>query len=125
MVARRWLRKPNVAGISSQLSALERCDDRVAIDDVIVVNASDSASATIHGVVSTLATNLRTDLAQYLRELDGADRPADDGTARGLVQLRDPAVLAHCTGVLPIGAEITVRLEQADPVRRVVRFSTV
>jgi len=57
--------------------------------------------------------------------VDVDDRPADDGRARGLVQLRDPAVLAHCTGVLPIGAEIAVRLEEADPVRRVVRFSTV
>ena len=58
---------------SANTIQLEPNNDRVAIDDVIVVNASDSASATIHGVVSTLATNLRSDLAQYLRELDGAD----------------------------------------------------
>ncbi|MCU0667962.1 MAG: Ig-like domain-containing protein [Myxococcota bacterium] len=55
---------------------LEPNNDRVAIDDVIVVNASDTASASIHGVVSTLAASARGDLMQYLRELDGADAVA-------------------------------------------------
>lgn len=60
------------AGTSNTIQ-LEPNNGDVAIDDVTLVNASDSASAAIHGVVSTLATNLRADLAQYLRELDGAD----------------------------------------------------
>ena len=42
-----------------------------------------------------------------------------------LVQLRDPAVLAPADGPLPVGEEIAVRLVEADPARRTVRFQSV
>lgn len=60
------------AGTTNSIQ-LEPNNDRVAIDDVTVVNASDIASAATHGVVSTIASSARADLMQYLRELDGSD----------------------------------------------------
>ena len=41
----------------------------------------------------------------------------------GTVQLRDPAVTARCTGDLPLGEEVLVRLTEADVQKRVVRFA--
>ena len=41
----------------------------------------------------------------------------------GTVQLRDPAVTARCTGELPLGEEVLVRLTEADVQQRVVRFA--
>jgi len=43
----------------------------------------------------------------------------------GTVQLRDPAVTARCTGELPLGEEVEVRLTEADVQKRVVRFALV
>ncbi|WP_461021791.1 RNB domain-containing ribonuclease [Thalassiella azotivora] len=42
---------------------------------------------------------------------------------RGLVQVTDPPVLAACDGALELGTEVTVRLTEADPVSRTVRFA--
>jgi exoribonuclease R len=45
------------------------------------------------------------------------------GPKDGIVQLTDPAVRAKCAGAgLPLGEQITVRLEVADPATRQVRF---
>ena len=41
----------------------------------------------------------------------------------GLVQLADPAVIARCDGELPLGDRVSVRLVQADPATREVRFT--
>lgn len=41
----------------------------------------------------------------------------------GTVQLRDPAVRAECDGRLPLGEHVQVRLVEADPVKRSVRFA--
>lgn len=41
----------------------------------------------------------------------------------GTVQLREPAVRASCEGTLPLGETVRVRLLEADPEKRVVRFS--
>lgn len=43
----------------------------------------------------------------------------------GRVQLREPAVIAPCDGDPPIGEAIDVRLVEADPERRAVRFEPV
>ncbi len=40
----------------------------------------------------------------------------------GLVQLRDPAVRAKCDGDPPVGNDVRVRLVEADPESRTVRF---
>ena len=45
-----------------------------------------------------------------------ADRPA------GTIQLIEPAVQAHCDGRLPLGEPVKVRLTEADPGTRRVRF---
>ena len=48
----------------------------------------------------------------------------DTGAASGTVQLRDPAVRGRCDGAaLPLGERLRVRLVEADPVRRAVRFT--
>jgi len=43
----------------------------------------------------------------------------------GLVQLRDPLILAPVVGECTAGAEVTVRLKEADVARRRVRFEVV
>ena len=43
-------------------------------------------------------------------------------TPGGTVAIDDPAVRAHCTGELPLGERIQVRLTLADPARRDVQF---
>lgn len=48
----------------------------------------------------------------------------DAGPDKGTVTLREPAVRATCAGTdLPVGEEITVRLEVADPDKRLIRFT--
>lgn len=48
----------------------------------------------------------------------------DERRAGGQVQLADPAVIARCDGgPLPLGERVTVRLAQADPGTREVRFT--
>ncbi|WP_328595131.1 RNB domain-containing ribonuclease [Actinomadura macrotermitis] len=48
----------------------------------------------------------------------------NEGKPGGLVQLAGPAVLARCDGDgLPLGEPVKVRLQAADPSRRLVRFS--
>jgi exoribonuclease R len=46
----------------------------------------------------------------------------DDHPARSTVQLKDPAVRARCSGTLPLGQEVSVRLVTADPQTRTVAF---
>jgi exoribonuclease R len=46
----------------------------------------------------------------------------DDHPARATVQLKAPAVRARCSGDLPLGHEIEVRLVTADPATRTVAF---
>jgi exoribonuclease R len=47
----------------------------------------------------------------------------ESGPKGGAVQLTDPAVRARCEGAgLPLGEQIQVRLEQADPATRTVMF---
>ncbi|MFI9594812.1 RNB domain-containing ribonuclease [Nonomuraea sp. NPDC052265] len=47
----------------------------------------------------------------------------DERRGGGQVQLVEPAVIARCDGVLPLGERVTVRLTQADPATREVRFT--
>ncbi|MDP4507879.1 RNB domain-containing ribonuclease [Nonomuraea turcica] len=47
----------------------------------------------------------------------------DERRGGGQVQLTDPAVIARCDGALPLGEQVTVRLAQADPATREVRFT--
>lgn len=50
----------------------------------------------------------------------------DAGRGKGTVVLQEPAVRATCAGAaLPVGERITVRLETADPEKRLVRFTRV
>ena len=47
----------------------------------------------------------------------------DRHESAGTVQLRAPAVTARCTGDLPLGEQVEVRLETADVMQRLVRFA--
>ena len=47
----------------------------------------------------------------------------DEQDGGGVVQLREPAVTARCTGDLPLGEQVEVRLEVADVMERLVRFA--
>ncbi|MFI7702505.1 RNB domain-containing ribonuclease [Nonomuraea sp. NPDC049480] len=47
----------------------------------------------------------------------------DERRGGGQIQLADPAVIARCNGALPLGEQVTVRLTQADPSTREVRFT--
>ncbi|MBN8922100.1 MAG: ribonuclease II [Rhodanobacter sp. 68-29] len=66
-------------------------------------------------------------------EADGAGRDrgnghgGNDAAHGGAVMLRDPAIEARVSSAtpLPLGQEVTVRLAEADPVKRVVRFELV
>jgi exoribonuclease R len=50
----------------------------------------------------------------------------DEERGRGRVQLRDPAVVARLPADgLDLGSEVTVRLDEAHPDDRLVRFSLV
>jgi exoribonuclease R len=56
-----------------------------------------------------------------------ASKPAPTGAraSGGMVALDDPPVRARCTGNLPLGHRIRVRLASADPQRRTVMFEAV
>ncbi|MFG1965043.1 RNB domain-containing ribonuclease [Nonomuraea sp. NPDC049028] len=47
----------------------------------------------------------------------------DERREGGQVQIADPAVIARCDGPLPLGEQVSVRLTQADPATREVRFA--
>jgi exoribonuclease R len=66
-------------------------------------------------------------------EANGAERDRGNGHGApaaahsGVVMLRDPAIEARVGSAtpLPLGQEVTVRLAEADPLRRVVRFELI
>ncbi|MGE0210021.1 MAG: RNB domain-containing ribonuclease, partial [Lysobacteraceae bacterium] len=78
-----------------------------------------------------LAPRLGESFHGAIVEADGADRGnghGGNGAAHGgVVMLRDPAIEARVSAStpLPLGQEVTVRLAEADPVKRVVRFELV
>ena len=57
--------------------------------------------------------------------LDEDEKGRGNGSTGGTVQLLDPAVRAACDGDLQLGEQIRVRLVEADPVRRSVRFAAL
>ncbi|MFP5345629.1 MAG: RNB domain-containing ribonuclease [Actinomycetes bacterium] len=64
--------------------------------------------------------------AAVLADRVGETFPAvvvDVGRERALVQVTSPPVLGQCDGDLRLGARVEVRLVEADPVKRTVRFT--
>ena len=50
-------------------------------------------------------------------------RPREGGGQRGTVMLADPAVQGHVYGdALPLGEEVRVRVTEANPTTRTIRF---
>jgi exoribonuclease R len=60
-------------------------------------------------------------------EVDGGDGHGSAAGHGGVVMLRDPAIEARITSAapLPLGQMVTVRLAEADPVKRMIRFERV
>lgn len=88
----------------------------------LMATSNQRAQAYESGIVSTVeAVLLRDSVGRSFRAVVV---DVDDDGSRGTVQLQDPAVLARCEGNVPLGAEIAVRLVEADVTRRVVRFVT-
>lgn len=66
--------------------------------------------------------------AGVLQGQEGAQFAAIGVSSRqgvGTVHVVEPAVIAECEGDVPLGAQVTVRLDEADLARRSVRFSRV
>ncbi len=119
---------------------LRRLADRYATEACLALHdgraVPDHVLAALPGLPATMARTDRTanaaeraavDLveAMLLRERVGEEFDAavlDADGARGVVALDDPPVRARCDGPLTLGARIRVRLVEADPETRKVRF---
>ncbi|GAA3239854.1 RNB domain-containing ribonuclease [Nonomuraea helvata] len=122
---------------------LRRLADRYATEVCLAVAAGEPVPSDIRAALASLpgimtATGRRAgaveracvDLVEafLLRERIGQAFEAvvidvDERRGGGQVQLADPAVIARCEGPLPLGEQVTVRLTQADPATREVRFT--
>jgi exoribonuclease R len=71
------------------------------------------------GIISTVEAAL---LDQRVGQTFDAVVVEVDGDGGGTIQLTDPAVTAHCEGVLPLGERVRVSLVLADVQARQVRF---
>ncbi|SPL97820.1 3'-to-5' exoribonuclease RNase R [[Actinomadura] parvosata subsp. kistnae] len=122
---------------------LRRLVDRYATEVCLAVAAGEPVPASVRAALPLLpdlmaASGRRAgaveracvDLVEafLLRERIGQAFEAvvidvDERRGGGQVQLMDPAVIARCDGPLPLGEQVTVRLTQADPSTREVRFT--
>ncbi|MER6513810.1 RNB domain-containing ribonuclease [Nonomuraea sp. NPDC001636] len=122
---------------------LRRLVDRYATEVCLAVAAGEPVPSEVRAALPLLpdimsATGRRAgavdracvDLVEafLLRERIGQSFEAmvidvDERRGGGQVQLVEPAVIARCDGVLPLGERVTVRLTQADPATREVRFT--
>ncbi|MFF0868823.1 RNB domain-containing ribonuclease [Nonomuraea sp. NPDC003560] len=122
---------------------LRRLVDRYATEVCLAVAAGEPVPAEVRAALPLLpdimsATGRRAgavdracvDLVEafLLRERIGQSFEAmvidvDERRGGGQVQLVEPAVIARCDGVLPLGERVAVRLTQADPATREVRFT--
>jgi len=88
-----------------------------------VMAATDrTTSAAERGAVDLTEAVLLADRVNDEFEVAVLDVDDRGKTPGGTVALDDPPVRARCEGVLPLGERITVRLVEADPVRRRVLF---
>ncbi|MFI7597570.1 RNB domain-containing ribonuclease [Actinoplanes sp. NPDC049681] len=105
-------------------AALPRLPEAMATTD-------RAASAADRGAVALTEAVLLADRVGETFEagvLDVDEPPRPDGRTRppgGTVAIDDPAVQARCSGELPLGERIPVRLAEADPKTRTVRFEQV
>ena len=86
-----------------------------------VMNRADSRAAQVDAAVLELAEAVV--LSGRVGEIfDGTVTDIDQRGAR--IQLKDPAVITRvAVNGLEIGASIRLRLDEADPARRLARFS--
>lgn len=119
---------------------LRRLADRYAAEACVALQdgraVPDHIAAALPGLPETMARTDRTanaaeraavDLVEAVllrdrvgQEFDAAVVDADG--RRGVVAIEDPPVRARCDGTLELGARIRVRLVEADPQTRKVRF---
>lgn len=95
----------------------------------IMANATRRANVYERGAVDVmealvLAPHVGREFAAVVVDVD--DRPRKGGGERGTVMLEEPAVEAWVHGTdLPLGEEVRVRLVEAAPATRTVRFELV
>lgn len=102
-------------------AALPRLPEAMATTDRMASAADRGAVALTEAVL--LADRVGETFEAGVLDVDGPPRPG--GRTRppgGTVAIDDPAVQARCTGELPLGERIPVRLAEADPKTRTVRF---
>lgn len=86
----------------------------------LMAASNQRAQAYESGIVSTVeAVVLQHSVGHVFRAVVV---DVDDDGARGTIQIEDPPVLARCEGSLSLGAQVVVRLVEADVPRRTVRF---
>ncbi|MFG1703208.1 RNB domain-containing ribonuclease [Nonomuraea sp. M3C6] len=122
---------------------LRRLVDRYATEVCLAVAAGEPVPSDVRAALAGLpdimaATGRRAgaadracvDLVEAFLLRDRIGQPfeavvidVDERRGGGQVQLADPAVIARCDGELPLGEQVTVRLAQADPATREVRFT--
>jgi exoribonuclease R len=88
----------------------------------VMAGTDRTASAAERGAVDLTEAVLLAD--RVGEEFEAAVLDVDDRGRypAGMVALDDPPVRARCEGELPLGERVTVRLVEADPVRRRVLF---
>jgi exoribonuclease R len=113
-----WARAalPALPGLMAEADHRARHYERQVIDLVEAVLLAPRVGETFRGAIV---------------EANGAERERGNGRTigvaaahSGVVMLRDPAIEARVGSAtpLPLGQEVTVRLAEADPAKRVVRF---
>ncbi|MTE16133.1 RNB domain-containing ribonuclease [Nocardia aurantiaca] len=95
-------------------------DDLTAVADTM--RRSDALAGKVERAcvelteATVLSPRLGTDFAAVVLRATNGTRPAE-------IFIADPPVLAKCTGALPEGGTVQVRLAEADPATRTVMFS--
>ncbi|MEV4637416.1 RNB domain-containing ribonuclease [Actinoplanes sp. NPDC049548] len=104
-------------------AALPRLPEAMAATDRVASAADRGAVALTEAVL--LAGRVGETFEAGVLDVD---EPRSDGRSRppgGTVAIDDPAVQAKCSGELPLGERIPVRLAEADPKTRTVRFEQI
>ena len=115
---------------------LRRLVDRLGLETCLAIHAGEEVPAVVRdalpGTAAAMVAGARrsnavdrgcTDLVETVVLADKVGHVLDAvAVTDDTVQLVDPAVVARCEGELPVGDAVRVRLVEADPTTRSVRF---
>ena len=103
--------------------ALPRLPKTMATTDRVASAAGRGAVALAEAVL--LAHRVGETFEAGVVDVDDRDNGGRPRPAGGTVAIDEPAVQARCVGELPLGERIPVRLAEADPKTRTVRFESL